>query len=66
MLNAEQPRGRWTDVISHIELIRAGNDQAMEIDPEILQVLFQGVLDKDRAGKAYGQILWRLGLLRAR
>ena len=69
MLNVEQPSepsGKWTDVISHIELIRAGNDQRLEIDPDNLQVLYQGVLDKERAGKNYGQIPWRLGLLKAK
>ena len=66
MLNVQQPSGKWTDVISHIELIRAGNDQTMEIPSDNLQVLFQGVLDKDRASKPYGQIPWRLGLLNAK
>jgi hypothetical protein len=66
MLNLEQPAGKWTDVISHGELIRAGNDQTLEVSPDNLQVLFQGVLDKDRAGKPYGQVPWRLGLLTVR
>lgn len=26
-------------------------------------LIFQGVLDKDRQGKAYGEIPWKLGLL---
>jgi len=33
------------------------------VDPAHLQFLFQGVLDKDRQGKGYGEIPWRLGLL---
>ncbi len=54
---------RWTDSISHAELLRAGVDERLEVDPASLRVLFQGVTDRDRAGKAYGQIPWRLGLL---
>jgi hypothetical protein len=44
---------------------RAGNDQRLEVDPDDLRFLFQGVLDKDRKGKVYGQIPWRLGILPA-
>lgn len=55
--------GRWTDAISHGELIRAGADERLEVDPASLRFLFQGVLDVDRRGKPYGQIPWRLGIL---
>lgn len=54
---------KWSESISHGELIRAESDERMEIESEQLRFLFQGVLDKDRAGKPYGQIPWRLGLL---
>ena len=54
---------RWTDSISHGELIRTGCDQRLEVDPDRLRLLFQGVLDKDRMSKPYGEIPWRLGLL---
>lgn len=63
MKNVEQPSGRWTDSISHGELIRAGYDERMEVDPSNLRFVFQGVLDKDRQGKSYGEIPWRLGIL---
>jgi hypothetical protein len=53
----------WTESISHGELIRAGYDEHMELEPARLQFLFQGVLDKDMIGKPYGRIPWRLGLL---
>jgi hypothetical protein len=36
----------------------------MEIDPANLEFLFQGVSDDERAGKKYGEIPWRLGVLR--
>jgi len=58
------PKGeRWTDVISHGELLRSGHDEKLEVDPAHLRFLFQGVLDKDRQGKSYGAIPWRLGVL---
>lgn len=63
MANVQHPTPRWTDSISHGELIRAGFDERLDVDPENLQFVFQGVLDKDRAGKPYGQIPWRLGIL---
>ena len=61
--NVEQTAGHWTDSISHGELIRSGVDERMEVDPGELRFVFQGVLDADRAGKPYGEIPWRLGLL---
>ena len=54
---------KWTGSISHGELLRSGSDEKLEVDPGRLKFLFQGVSDADRAGKAYGQIPWRLGLL---
>jgi hypothetical protein len=63
MGNVTQPGGHWTDNVSHGELLRAGIDQRLEVEPEHLRLLFQGVLDKDRQGKGYGDIPWRLGLL---
>jgi hypothetical protein len=61
--NVRQPAGQWTDNISHGELIRDSNDETLTIDPAHLQFLIQGVSDKDKAGKAYGLIPWKLGLL---
>ncbi len=63
MRNVRQPEPRWTDSISHGELLRAGRDQRLEVDLAGLQMVFQGVLDSDREGKTYGEIPWRLGLL---
>jgi len=54
----------WTDNISHGELIRDGYDQTLTVDPDDLRLLFQGMLDKDKGGKNYGQFQWRLGILR--
>jgi len=61
--NVEQTAGRWTDVVSHGELIRVGHDEKLEVDPTSLRFVFQGVTDRARKGKKYGEIPWRLGLL---
>lgn len=60
--NVEQ-MPQWTGAISHGELLRAGFDQTLEVDPQNLQFLYQGVAAEDAKGKAYGDIPWRLGLL---
>jgi hypothetical protein len=54
---------RWTESISHGEFIRSGIDERMEMDPENLRFVFQGVLDADLRGKKYGEIPWRIGIL---
>jgi len=61
--NVKHPAERWTDVISHGELLRAGYDEKLLVDPDNLRFLFQGVTNRARAGKPYGQIPWRLGIL---
>jgi hypothetical protein len=53
----------WTDNISHGELIRDGYDQTLTVDPNNLRFVFQGMLDKDKSGKGYGQFQWRIGML---
>lgn len=63
MKNTRPTGERWTDSISHGELLRSGYNQKLEVDPANLRFLFQGVLDRDRRGKTYGEIPWRLGLL---
>lgn len=65
MLNIQHPEKRWTDAISHGELLRSGIDEHMEIDPHNLQFLFQGVRHADQAGKPYGLIPWQIGMLEA-
>jgi len=63
MMNTRHPDDQWTDCISHGELFRVGYNQKLEVDPANLRFLFQGVRDKERAGKPYGQIPWKLGRL---
>ena len=63
--NIQPGRGveAWTDNVSHGELIRDGYDQTLVVDPENLRLIFQGMLDKDKARKGYGQFQWRVGML---
>ena len=53
----------WTDNVSHGELIRDGVDQTLSVDPENLKFVFQGMLDQQKSGKAYGGFEWRIGML---
>lgn len=53
----------WTDNVSHGELVREGVDQTMTVDPANLQFVFQGMFERDKAGKGYGEWVWRIGIL---
>lgn len=53
----------WTDNISHGELIRDGYDQNLIVDPNHFRFIFQGMWDKDKSGRGYGQFQWRIGML---
>ena len=53
----------WTDNISHGELIRDGHDQHLFVDPSNLRFIFQGMWNKDKAGKGYSAFQWRIGML---
>jgi hypothetical protein len=53
----------WADNISHGELIREGCDETMTVDPANLRFIFQGATQEEKAGKPYGKIPWRIGML---
>jgi len=61
--NVRQSDPPWADNFSHGELLRAGYDETLTVDPANLRFLIQGVTQKAKAGKPYGDIPWRLGLL---
>jgi enterochelin esterase-like enzyme len=52
---------RWTSDISHGELLRDGNDETLTIDPNNMQMLYQG-RDPESGGE-YHALPYRLGLL---
>jgi hypothetical protein len=54
----------WTDNISHGELIRDGCDETLTVDPAELRFIFQGMWDKHKSGKGYGEFQWRIGMLK--
>lgn len=55
---------KWTDYISHGEVVRSTNDEHLRADP-LADFIFQGVLHSERSGKSYGSIPWKLGLLKS-
>lgn len=62
--NVEFSGDAWSDSFSHGELIRAGVNQELEINPDNLQFLFQGVSNSARGGRDYGAIPWQVGILK--
>lgn len=54
----------WSGQVSHGEMLRTGYDERMELDPNKLEFLYQGISDADNRGD-YGRLAYRLGLLRA-
>ncbi|MBS3733740.1 MAG: endo-1,4-beta-xylanase [Phycisphaerae bacterium] len=60
----KQTAGTWADSISHGELLRDTNDETLRADLTA-EFIFQGVLDRQRRGRAYGDIPWKLGVLRS-
>jgi hypothetical protein len=59
----ERGATRWTDMISHGEMIRSGYDQRLEYDANAPVMLIQGRLN-DRGDTPYADLAWSLGLLR--
>ena len=53
----------YVPFLSHGELIRDGYDETLTVDPDNLRFIFQGMWDKDKSGKGYGQFQWRIGML---
>jgi Glycosyl hydrolase family 62 len=64
-VNVRETGPRWTDSFSHGELLRAGYDEHLEVDPAQFRFLFQGVSAQDMSGKSYREIPWQLGMLEA-
>ena len=56
----------WTDNISHGELVRVGSDERLLVDPKNLKMVFQGMLQRDKQRKGYGDFNWKIGILTPR
>jgi endo-1,4-beta-xylanase len=53
----------WTNDISHGDMIRAGYDETLAIDPCHLRYVFQGADPEAETGGDYNRIPWEIGLL---
>ena len=53
----------WTNDISHGEMIRAGHDQTLAVEPCGMRYLYQGADPAAETGGDYNKIPWHLGLL---
>ncbi len=54
----------WTRDISHGELLRDGYDETLTVDPQSLQLLYQGLPSTTPSGVDYSQLPYQLALLR--
>ncbi len=54
---------RWTEMVSHGEMIRSGYDQRLEYDADEPTMLIQGLL-KDATDVSYPSLPWKLGVIR--
>lgn len=55
---------RWTEEVSHGELLRTGHDERLEADVADIRFLIQGLPAGAHTGP-YPELRWRLGLIRA-
>lgn len=53
---------KWTEEVSHGEIIRTGYDQRLEYEPANTRILIQGLLLSEHHG-SYRKLPWKLGLL---
>ena len=65
-INVLNQKDSWATSYSHGEFLRSGFNQRLEIDAIDLQLLFQGASDQEYRRGGYGDIRWRLGLLKFR
>ena len=53
----------WTHDISHGEMVRAGHDETLAVEPCSMRYVFQGADPMAETGGDYNKIPWQLGLL---
>ncbi|MHC4756249.1 MAG: non-reducing end alpha-L-arabinofuranosidase family hydrolase [Planctomycetota bacterium] len=71
MLRYLEGEKKWTETVSHIEMLRSGYDQKLEYDPCNPKLLIQGVLKSGYSRSfgykgGYDQINWKLGIISGR
>ena len=65
-INVKVSGPHWTDSISHGELLRAGYDEQLVLDPAGIAIFVPGSNRSHKVrGKKYGDIARRLGILEA-
>ena len=64
-LRSDNNRAKWTEEVSHGEVIRSGYDQRLEYDPEKTEILIQGLPGSQHQGP-YSSLPWRLGVIKQR
>jgi GH35 family endo-1,4-beta-xylanase len=62
--NVSFPSGKWTNDISHGEMIRSGYDQTLTINACNMQYLYQGV-DPNSGVSDYNRLPYKIGLISA-
>ena len=61
-LTYTDPATKWTEEVSHGELLRSNYDQNLEYNPDKTTFLIQGLLEKDHKG-SYENLPWKLGFI---
>ena len=56
---------KWTEEVSHGEVIRTGYDERLEYDPKAPMLLIQGLRKSEHRGE-YPDLPWRLGVIHKR
>ena len=54
---------KWTEEVSHGEMIRSGYNQNLEYDPLKTEFLIQGMLNSEHKGP-YPSLPWKLGIIK--
>lgn len=54
---------RWTDNVSHVELIRSSHDETIMIDSKNMKFVFQEMLEETKRKTGFGNFQWRTGML---
>ena len=62
-LHVEGNLEKWTNMVSHGEILRSGYDQNLEYDADNPQIVIQGLLRNEYKGP-YPNLPWKLGIIK--